>query len=501
MYEPLDEDEEIPGVTRDLTPVELDDMVAGPLDGADVNTAQPKAVPTAEQEAALKILAEEPFVDLSGTAGVGKTFIAQLLAERVHGLTLTSTTGIAAVNLGEGQTINSLLNYYDTGDLRTKYVEGFLQRKLRSLRRAGLRKILLDEKSMLDAHQLTILVQAIDEVNSGKVLQSVGEEDADQADEAEPEPDETPQIGLVLVGDFGQLAPVKAPYAFESAEWKRFADHRVSLKTIMRQTDLDFIRALHAVREGRTKDALDWFTEDKFALQMDDSYTGSTIFAKNDAVDRYNYLRLAECTGQYVSWNTSRELKQSSEWKKIPDVVDAKIGALVMVLANKRYPKEYEDDNPPMLYCNGDLGEIVDSGMARDLKGALVPSCQVRLRRTGGVVTVTMVTRELLEPMEVGRRKELRELNQTDMIKDRSEVVGRITYMPLRLAWGTTVHKSQGLSLDQVQVNIRDHFFGNPQMLFVALSRARTPAGLRIIGNQRTFVARCNVNPKVTPWL
>jgi ATP-dependent exoDNAse (exonuclease V) alpha subunit len=73
--------------------------------------------------------------------------------------------------------------------------------------------------------------------------------------------------------------------------------------------------------------------------------------------------------------------------------------------------------------------------------------------------------------------------------------------MPLRVAYGCTTHKSQGLTLDRVQVNLRDSFFRTPGMMYVALSRARTAAGLRIVGNQAGFVERCRIDPKVRPWL
>ena len=80
-------------------------------------------------------------------------------------------------------------------------------------------------------------------------------------------------------------------------------------------------------------------------------------------------------------------------------------------------------------------------------------------------------------------------------------VVGQVTWMPLRLAWGTTVHKSQGLSLDRAQINLLDPFFASPSMTYVALSRCRTQAGLRIVGGPLLMSRRLGVNPKVRSWL
>jgi ATP-dependent DNA helicase PIF1 len=451
--------------------------------------APPRPAPDAEQLAALAVMRDAAFADVSGTAGVGKTFLAKLFAEEVPGVALASTTGIAAVNLGEGTTINGLLGYYNTESLREMFLTGQLGAKLRKLRSAGLRKILLDEKSMLSGHQLTYLVRAIDEINQGRTLDDVG------MDNEESQQDAPPQMGLVLVGDFGQLPPVKEAFAFESAEWDRFAQHRVSLKTIHRQTDLDFIRALHYVREGRIMDALTWFSEDKFSPTSDDRFDGTTIFAKNDSVDRYNQLRLDQERGRSVWFKSTRWGKQLPDWKQIPEKFELKIGTLVMILANRREPGD-EDGPGRILYANGDLGVVTD--VQGEGEGQTV---FVTLKRNGALVRVVPIVREAKEPLEPGRRKELRDQHKDHLIDGKYEIVGTVTYMPLRLAYGTTVHKSQGLTLDNVQINIGDHFFGKPSMLFVALSRARTPQGLRIVGSQRTFVSRCATDPQVTPWL
>ena len=124
------------------------------------------------------------------------------------------------------------------------------------------------------------------------------------------------------------------------------------------------------------------------------------------------------------------------------------------------------------------------------------------------MVAVTAITRECLEPLTPARRKLLNDereaaglVGESPQIKGKHEIVGEITYTPLRLAWGTTTHKSQGLTLDRCQINLSDGFFKHPGMLFVALSRARTLEGLRLVGTPQQFAGRCVVNPLVRPWL
>lgn len=80
-------------------------------------------------------------------------------------------------------------------------------------------------------------------------------------------------------------------------------------------------------------------------------------------------------------------------------------------------------------------------------------------------------------------------------------VVGEIYYYPLRLAYASTVHKTQGLTLDNVQIDMANKFFGSASMAYVALSRVRTAEGLRIIGSPTLLEQRCNVSRKVVKWL
>jgi ATP-dependent DNA helicase PIF1 len=449
--------------------------------------------PAAESPVALWPDPCPPFTLLAGAAGSGKTFATKDWAGREKGLLLCATTGIAAINLG-GTTINAILGYFDTKSLQEKYTSGFLTATLGKLWKVGVKRLIVDEVSMLAGDQLTYLVKAVDEVNDrGYVLKARRDEDDERAG--------PPQMGLTLVGDFAQLPPVKAPFAFESPEWERFAEpgNTITLTEIRRQADPAFIEALRAARAGEGRKALDFFGP-LLQAETDDTFAGPTLLAKNDSVDRYNWIRLSRLTGADCYFESSRAGKQRSEWGNpdkppatwgIPLRLHLKIGTLVMVLANKRnYPL------PSYAYVNGDLGEVVEADETNKL-------AYVKLQRTGAVVPVDYVRREVLIPLDSARRKELIEKGESDKIAEggKWEIAGWIQYMPLRVAYASTVHKSQGLSLDHVQVNIRDAFFKSPGMLYVALSRARSAGGLRLVGSQAAFVERCTVDPRLAQWL
>lgn len=450
------------------------------------SSPEPPAAPTAE----LWPDPMPPFTFLCGAAGSGKTFATRAWAEDTHGVELVATTGIAALNLG-GTTINGLLGYFDTRALEEQYVNGRLTAKLGALWRAGLRRICLDECSMLSGDQLTYLVRAIEEVNGrGFVLDRV--DDVDEDGRAA-----SGGLGLTLIGDLAQLAPVKEPYPFESSEWGRFAAHTQTLTEIRRQADPDFIAALRACRRGEGDRALEYF-RDRLQRDVLHPYDGPTLLATNAAVDRLNRLRLSQASGREIVWEHTRHGEQRSEWGNpekppytwgIPPRLHLKIGARVMILANAR-----QYGTKAFVYVNGDLGTIVDGDAY---------TATVRLNRTGQEVRVAQVRREKLIPADGARRKELRALGQEDQISEngRQEIVGWVQYLPLRLAYASTVHKAQGLSLDQVQVSLAEHFFTTCGMLYVALSRARTAEGLRIVGTPKQFVERCTVDPKLTEWL
>ena len=478
-------------------------------------------------------IGKQPYEDLSGTAGTGKTWTAKKLIEQEPrgSVALAATTGIAAVNLGEGTTINALLKYFNTKDLQDRYVGGILHAVLRRHRRAGLRRILIDEKSMMNGDQLTCITRAVDQVNtlSERDLEKIGaggEDDDKRMQDEEgyiPSAEELagvhPQIGVTLVGDFGQLPPVPdkefdpklgrernmpVHFCFDSPEWQRYAENRTRLEKIWRQEAQDFVRGLQAVRRADVNTALAFFTPNRFSTMTDDRFEGTTIFAKNDSVDRHNQLCLDKLMTPTLTAKAVRTGQQRSDWKQIPDVLTLKEGALIMILANRRVYEDEEDASGRIIYANGDLGELLE----QDEDGNWV----VRLQRNGAEVKVLPIRRENTVPLEPGRRKIIKELWMagkgpapedviTEKGKGKSEIIGTIDYMPMRAAYGATVHKTQGLTLDRIQVNIRDPFFKQPGMLFVALSRARTAEGLRIVGDQMGFVERCRIEPRVQPWL
>jgi hypothetical protein len=434
------------------------------------------SVPAPAEESTVPAEPTVPCEFTCGVAGSGKTYAwrERIAACPSDGI-LAATTGIAAVNLGT-VTLNSLLSFFDTDSLRDAYLNGSLVRRLKSLRE-DYRRLVIDEVSMMDGDQLSILVRAMLECNSFL------------------SPTHAPAMGIALVGDFAQLPPVRARWAFESDEWWRFDAATTRLTKVWRQDAGPFLNALNLCRSGcgdassqvLSQEGMEWHS----ALSID--FDGTTIVTKNDAVDRYNGMALDRLPGRAFTPTNRRWGKARGEWKQIPDRVTLKPGCYVMLLSN-RY-----DEDKNLIYANGDCAYVI----------GLQPGgsfLDVKLVRNDRVVSVPRVIRD------VGRKDKPDGWDRTTghgewlprphwLSDKRRYVEGQLEFFPIRLAYASTVHKSQGLSLDRLQIDIRDHFFSSPAMQYVALSRARTMGGLRIVGQRERFIRNCNIDERVRPWL
>jgi ATP-dependent exoDNAse (exonuclease V) alpha subunit len=92
-----------------------------------------------------------------------------------------------------------------------------------------------------------------------------------------------------------------------------------------------------------------------------------------------------------------------------------------------------------------------------------------------------------------GRRIEVETMDWA--MEEDGKTRARITQLPLRLAWAITVHKSQGMSLDEAVIDLSNVFeFGQG---YVALSRVRRLSGLHLLGwNGRAFQVHPEVSEK-----
>ena len=426
---------------------------------------------------------------ITGIAGSGKTYSVKLdIDEDASKGMLCATTGIAAVNLGS-ITLHSALGLTpDT--IEDDYQTGRLSRRLHDIGRRH-RNLIIDECSMLGGKELLDIIY----------LATKG---ANQYTDMKDRP-----MGITLVGDFCQLPPINASWCFEADYWPNFESNMTKLTKNWRQGDGKFLDTLNLLRGGDGSSAARMLPSAgvEFARNADPNFDGTTIVGTNDEVDRYNNIHFVKLAGPRIEYVAYRTGKQRSEWlKNIPDKLSMKTNALVMVLSNDT-AKDPLTKEPLFRWVNGDLGHIVEADAA---------SVVVKLIRTGKDETIGYVERENTsrttpsfwtnvyndDDIETAKRSgvPLSDGSYWDREK-RVWVLGRIRYMPLRLAWATTVHKSQGLTLDRCQIDLRHAFVGKPAMAYVSASRCRTAQGLRFIGTPELLARRCSIDDKVKRWL
>lgn len=461
---------------------------------------------------------------LIGQAGTGKTTLLQTRIKENPGYgLLCATTGIAAVNLSTAdcvvRTINSVLGFWDYNSLCQKYQRGLIVGKMLGISQSGVNRLIVDEMSMFGLKTFEIINQALEEVNRYRQVQDRG------------------GLGLMLVGDFLQLPPVEDKYVFESDKFEPYERDQEKLTKVYRQVDSAFLSALQAARNGdgtTMVDALYSHPDVTFSNFLDDHFPGTTIVGTNAEVDRINFIRLQQLkqAGKRIfTVNSQRWGKEDPNWKNIPLGVELSIDAYIMILNN----------STEGIYANGSCGWI------RDLKGDKVVGVELHDPKTGvREVEISPILRKNYEkhdpykhgeipeekatwtefksdgalkaihgPGRIGYEVYCRSLTEKYRGENREqpyydfgeemEVVGEITYLPVRLAYATTVHKSQGLTLDQCQIDYvgsgrGKHFFGSPGMSYVALSRVRSPKGLRIVGSPGEVDKKTNVLKKVLKW-
>lgn len=392
------------------------------------------------QETTLEILKMGYNVFLTGPAGSGKTYVLNryidYLRDKKIPVAITASTGIAATHLG-GRTIHSwsglgIKERIDEISLKKIF---YKRQLLNSIVKTKV--LIIDEISMLCANQLDAVHQ---------ILQSVRR-------------NEEPFGGIqtIFCGDFFQLPPVEkvrnpVPFAYSSEIWKRMDLKICYLSEQHRQKDNELMGVLNAIRKGsvteKTKEILHFHKDKVFPTHIQPV----ELFTHNVDVDGMNNRELSKIPGKAYAYNMrAHGRKKLIEFLRksclAPERLILKKGARVMFVKNN-----FEEG-----YVNGTIGKIIDFN-----KETKIPI--VRTDRGRDIVA---------NPASWS-------------IEEEDEVIARIKQIPLRLAWAITVHKSQGMSLDNAEIDLGKSFeYG---MGYVALSRVRTLEGLSILGiNEMAF--------------
>ena len=363
---------------------------------------------------------------ITGHAGTGKSYILDKLKTIVPKLTVTSTTGIAAVNVN-GQTIHSWAGVGICNKPVSSVVESILDNYTLYTQIKNCEILALDEVSMLN-------IQTFEYIN--EVLKQVKEND-------EP----FGGIQLIFIGDFFQLPPVEKrmeqekKYCFESDLWKELDFHSVILNKNYRQNEKDLIKALSHIRTNNlTKKDIE-LLKTREVKDSEDLFDMLHIFSTNEEVRRYNQQRfnlLDSVRYDFESIDTLYQNTNILSYCKVEEKISLKVGARVMLLVNLNFETGL---------INGSCGTVIE-----------INNDDIFIRFDNGI-------------NEHIQRYEFEFYKNDKLIATRKQ-------FPLSLAYAITTHKSQGITLDKIFVDF-SRFFENGQT-YVALSRIKTLDGLYI---------------------
>jgi len=390
-----------------------------------------------EQLQALDLLKSGENVFLTGGAGSGKSYVIRELTKDLNPkeMPVLASTGAAAVLLG-GRTFHSFfgIGIMEGGAEATMLRVSEDQRVLKRL--SIVEGCIIDEISMISGEALNV-AEFLAQKARGSTLPWGG-------------------MRIIAVGDFGQLPPVtlsnqKRDWCFLSASWQKTQFQICRLRHNQRVQDSEFLDVLAEIRDGKMSQKVIRFLN-AHTKPHDENHPGTRLFPRRDLSEKYNQKKLDEIQNEEKIFDSIyfgdekfvQSLKKSSP---VPEQLKLKIGCRVIFLKNDAQKR----------WVNGTRGTLVE----------IEKENLVVKKDHGREVTVEKMMFSLLDA-EGNARASL------------------IQY-PLTLAYATTIHKSQGATLDELWCDLSSLW--EPGQAYVALSRLRDPRGLNIVRwNPRSFI-------------
>ncbi len=406
-------------------------------------------------------------VFLTGGAGVGKSYITnEVISDyRKQGKQVVAlgSTGVSAVNIG-GFTVHSFFvfgiasNFEElaAGDKRAKGRLGDLKKVIKATD-----LIIIDEISMVSTDLLDMIAYRLNNYGFlGKVL---------------------------FVGDFFQLPPVQKQndrndifgsklYAFESMAWERLDLMVIELTNMKRTTDAEFTHILSKVRKGLCdEEVLSYMTRlwNTEGMDKDPTY----LYGRNLEVEQANRAKINELDTEETILFANIEMfgkvheKKLAGWKNmlpISEQLTLKEGVPILFTVNK-WGK----------FVNGERGIL-----------RKIEEDHLIVEKEEGFVRVERHEFDLLDMLvkEDGRLETM--------------ALATLSQFPLKLAYAVTIHKSQGMSIDNLVCNV-DNIFA-PSQFYVAISRAVDPKKLKLDfnkGDLTQYLSRViNVDKRVVEY-
>ncbi|KAG8465655.1 hypothetical protein KFE25_002962 [Diacronema lutheri] len=392
---------------------------------------------SAEQRAVVSAVLAGGSVFFTGAAGTGKSLVLRELVACLPAETtaVTATTASAAALIG-GMTLHAYAGIGNGEREVSQLISSAARRRCDAWRRATV--LIVDEVSMLSAELFDKLEHVARAVRG----------------RAEP----FGGLQLVLSGDFYQLPPVStrggppARFAFQSRAWAHCKLREVELRQVFRQSDGELVAMLNDVRVGRlTASAL--ATIATCARAAGKGVPGAAAGVRATKL----YTHRADC--DEVNQRELDALDAPAVVLRAFDSGDGARGASPTALLDGCAAR------PQLVLKEGAQVLLLRSlaqaeGLTNGSRGVVV-----RFERGLPAVRFASGAERVVE-------------RQPFLVVQDGRCVAVRSQVPLALGWALSIHRSQGLSLDLLEVSV-DRAFECGQA-YVALSRARSLRGLHV---------------------